>query len=596
MKKTSIKQKNLATRMGFNRYVEQLRLDWRVSLPAILLPGIGSIFVFFVPTYVVAKLISRIASNPSIHTAELLKYVALIGATWLLGESIWRLAYWFEAKASSRGITRLYESAVESLLAKDNDFFNNNFAGSITKNVGGYARNYERFFGSLAFSISPNVIPIIFASVILWTYSPLITLLLIGMLVGTFIAVTPLIRERRRLVKLREDSSTLLIGHVADVIGNVQAVRSFANEKSEQTIHNRNVKDFITKAKRSWDYQTKVVDMVISPIYVLTNVLGLTLVIYLGNRHGHLSTEAVLVTFGYFAAATRALFDFNQIYRDMETSIGEAAQFTTYLLIEPEIRDPKQPVKLGEVEGSISMKNITFAYEEDGKALFSNFSIQIPAGQKVGLVGRSGGGKTSITKLLLRFVDVQQGAIKIDGIDIRDVTQSELRSHMAYVPQEALMFHRTIAENIKYGRPDASMEQVIEAAKKAHADEFINDLPAGYETLVGERGIKLSGGQRQRLAIARAILKNSPILLLDEATSALDSESERLIQAALWKLIKDRTAIVIAHRLSTIQKMDRIIVLDKGIVVEDGSHQELLKRGGIYSELWAHQSGGFMEE
>ncbi len=595
-KKQSKKAKDPAAQIGVRHYLQQMKRDWRITIPAILFPGIGSIFIFFIPTYVVARLVGEIANDATFETSKLVAYVAIIGATWLTGEALWRLAFFFNSKVCARGVGQLYENAVRLLLGKDNDFFNNNFAGSLTKNVGGYARNYERFFDTIALDISPNLIPIIFASVILWTYSPYITLLLLGMLVGTFFLALPFIRQRRRLVKIREDASTKLTGHVADIIGNAQAVKSFANEAQEQKTHNGNVHDFVKKAKRSWDYQIYAVDMIIAPLYVLTNVLGLALVIYLGHKSGQLSTEAILVTFGFFASATRALFEFNAIYRDLETSVSEAGQFTTYLLDEPKVTDPEKPQKLGKVSGDIAIENITFCYEKGQDALFSDFSLHIPAGQKVGLVGRSGGGKTSITKLLLRFADVQNGAIKIDGTDIKAVAQTDLRSHMAYVPQEALMFHRTIADNIRYGKQDAPMEEVIAAAKKAHAHEFIKNLPEGYETLVGERGVKLSGGQRQRVAIARAILKDSPILLLDEATSALDSESEKLIQDALWKLIQNRTAIVIAHRLSTIQKMDRIIVLDKGTIIEDGSHEELLKNKGVYAELWTHQSGGFIEE
>jgi ATP-binding cassette subfamily B protein len=192
-------------------------------------------------------------------------------------------------------------------------------------------------------------------------------------------------------------------------------------------------------------------------------------------------------------------------------------------------------------------------------------------------------------------MDIDKGAVEIDGQDIRDITQRSLRFHIAYVPQEPLLFHRSLMENIRYGRPEASDEEVVAVAKLAHADDFINTLPRGYDTLVGERGVKLSGGQRQRVAIARAMLKNAPILLLDEATSALDSESEVLIQDALWKLMEGRIAIVIAHRLSTIQKMDRIIVLDEGKIIEQGSHKELLRNDNTYARLWAHQSGGFLE-
>ncbi|HPD99403.1 MAG TPA: ATP-binding cassette domain-containing protein, partial [Candidatus Saccharibacteria bacterium] len=226
--------------------------------------------------------------------------------------------------------------------------------------------------------------------------------------------------------------------------------------------------------------------------------------------------------------------------------------------------------------------------------LFTDFNVSMKAGQKVGLVGPSGGGKSTITKLLLRMMDVTSGEISIDGQNITDVAQDELRNVIAYVPQEPILFHRTLKENIAYGHPQATQQQIIAAAKAAHADEFIALLPKGYDTLVGERGVKLSGGQRQRVAIARAMLKNAPILLLDEATSALDSDNEQLIQKALWSLMNNRTAIVIAHRLSTIQKMDRILVIDNGIIIEDGTHETLLQQNGLYASLWAHQSGGFV--
>jgi ATP-binding cassette subfamily B protein len=211
-------------------------------------------------------------------------------------------------------------------------------------------------------------------------------------------------------------------------------------------------------------------------------------------------------------------------------------------------------------------------------------------------VGHSGSGKTTFTRLLLRFSDIDGGQILIDGQNIAHITQDDLHRHIAYVPQEPLLFHRSIAENIAYGKDEADEATIKKTAELAHAAEFIDNLPKGYETLVGERGVKLSGGQRQRVAIARAMIKDAPILVLDEATSALDSESEKLIQSALWKLMQGRTAIVIAHRLSTIQKMDRIVVLDNGKIVEQGSHQELLKKNGTYAALWAHQSGGFLED
>lgn len=265
----------------------------------------------------------------------------------------------------------------------------------------------------------------------------------------------------------------------------------------------------------------------------------------------------------------------------------------------PEITDAPHARKLQVTQGTIDIQSVNFAYHDDGSTndrVFSQLNLHIPAGQKIGLVGPSGGGKSTLTRLLLRFDDVDDGSIAIDDQDIRKVTQVSLRRAISYVPQEPLLFHRSVLENIAYGQPDATLDEVRRAARLAYADDFIQKLPQQYDTIVGERGVKLSGGQRQRVAIARAILKDAPILVLDEATSALDSESEVYIQRALQQLMEGRTTLVIAHRLSTIQQMDRIIVLDNGQVVEDGSHHELQNNGGLYAKLWAHQSGGFIEE
>ena len=262
----------------------------------------------------------------------------------------------------------------------------------------------------------------------------------------------------------------------------------------------------------------------------------------------------------------------------------------------PCIVDDKSDKSLMVSNGAIDFSHIDFMHEGQKEKLFSDFCLEVEPGKSVGLVGVSGSGKTSLTKLLLRFADVTKGAIYIDGQDIRDVTQRSLREAIAYVPQESSLFHRSIYENIAYGRPGASKEEIVKAAKLANADEFIRELPDGYRTLVGERGVKLSGGQRQRVAIARAILKNAPILVLDEATSALDSESEALIQEALANLMKGRTSIVVAHRLSTIAGLDEIVVLKEGRIVEQGSHRELLESGKEYARLWSRQSGAFLDE
>jgi len=298
----------------------------------------------------------------------------------------------------------------------------------------------------------------------------------------------------------------------------------------------------------------------------------------------------------YIRTILNRLWDLNGTFRAITRVFGDAHDMTEILMIEPEVADDESAHRLTVTEGSLQFNNVTFQYPESKSPLFKNFTMEIKSGEKVGLVGQSGSGKTSITKLILRFMDIQSGAITIDGQDIAKARQQDVRQAISYVPQEPLLFHRSIAENIAYGKEDATLDEIKAAAKKAHAHLFIRDLPDGYETLVGERGVKLSGGQKQRIAIARTFLKDAPIIVLDEATSALDSESEVLIQDALLKLMEGKTAIVIAHRLSTIQRMDSIIVLEDGAILEQGTHDALLKRKGTYSDLWKHQSGGFIQE
>jgi ATP-binding cassette subfamily B protein len=427
----------------------------------------------------------------------------------------------------------------------------------------------------------------------LWRYSPLLILTLLGMLVATFAIIYPLILRRRRLVDIREAASNRLAGHVADSISNAEAVRAFAREPEEAMIHARNVNDFGAKTLASWDYQNLRVDTLTSPMYVLTNTLGLILALATSRGTGA-DLEAVFITFSYYSATTRVMWAFNRIYRNLESSLTDAAQFAELLLDPPAVVDVGTPETFAPIHFGVALKRVDFRYSPGQALLFEDFSLSIGPGSKVGLVGRSGGGKTTLTRLLMRFVDIERGEIVIGNQRIDRVPQAALRKVIGYVPQDPSMFHRTIAENIRIGRPEASDAEVRRAALLAHAAEFIESLPAGYQTLVGERGVKLSGGQRQRVAIARAILKNAPILILDEATSSLDSESEALIQDALWTLMANRTAIVIAHRLSTIRRMDELIVLERGRIVEHGTHDVLLARGGTYASLWAHQSGGFL--
>jgi ATP-binding cassette, subfamily B, bacterial len=582
-----------ALRLVVRRYLRQVRLRPALAIPALVLPGIGDVLVFYTPPLVIARLLGQFAREEQLSAAELTPYVLTFAGLWLMGEIVWRVAFVLISRAEVRGIEALYIEAMDELLAKDLAFFQDNYAGSLTKRALGYARRFEDVFDVMTFQVIASAIPLVFATFVLWTYSPLLIVVLLGMLAITFAMVFPFILRRRQLVDLREAASNRLAGHVADSISNAEAVRAFAREREEAAIHARNVGDYGTKTLRSWDYQTLRVDTLTSPMYVLTNTLGLIIALATSRGTG-VDLEAVFITFSYYSTTTRVMWAFNRIYRNLEGALTDAAQFAELLLEPPSVLDAETTDPFAPANFGVALKNVSFRYSPTQAFLFEDFSLAIEPGAKVGLVGRSGGGKTTLSRILMRFSDIDRGEIRIGGQRIDRVPQTALRQIIGYVPQDPSMFHRSIADNIRIGRPTASDAEVRHAARLAHAAEFIEELPEGYQTLVGERGVKLSGGQRQRVAIARAILKNAPILILDEATSSLDSESEALIQDALWTLMADRTAIVIAHRLSTIRRMDELIVLERGRIIEKGSHDTLLARGGTYASLWAHQSGGFL--
>ncbi|WP_328351573.1 ABC transporter ATP-binding protein/permease [Streptomyces sp. NBC_00445] len=571
---------------------EMSRLRW-LTLPAMLLPALGNIGIYYLAPLVVAKLVGRIAGDTDVSLGWTLPYVLGFAGVLLLAEALWRIGLHCLNRLAARSIEQLYVIGMDQLFAKDAAFFHDNFAGALTKRVLSFASRFEDFIDTLTFQVVASFVPLLFGSVVLWRYEPLLVLGLLAMIALTALCVLPLIRRRQALVDQREEAIARVSGHVADSLMNMDTVRAFAAEEHEAAEHRSRVAQSRRLTLRSWDYGNLRIDTLVAPLSVLTNALGLLVAVALaGGTNG---VEAVVVAFTYYTNATRIMFEFNQIYRRLESSMTEASQFTELLLVPPTVLDPVAPEPLRPGAADVRFERVTFAHA-GAEPLFEDLDLTVPSGTKLGLVGRSGGGKTTLTRLLLRMTDIDAGRILVGGQDISRLRQADLRSLIAYVPQDPAMFHRTLRDNIAFARPDATEAEIRRAAQAAHVTEFADALPHGFDTLVGERGIKLSGGQRQRVALARAILRDAPILLLDEATSALDSESEILVQEALWRLMEGRTALVVAHRLSTVATMDQLVVLDRGRIVEQGTHQELLAAHGTYAKLWQHQSGGFLDD
>ena len=564
-----------------------------IALPATVLVN------SFLPPLIVANILNRLSMHDyqtgdlwgSFGPSLILYTVAvLVGSRvgWRIVDNCnWRL----EAKVQRDMAERIYNH----LLSQSGTFHANHFSGSLVSQASKFLGGYVRLADTTTFQVLPLVSGLIFTAVILSKRAPVFVVSLLTFSIFYMVIAFYVTKPVRRASKVLAENESRQTGYLADSITNVMAVKSFARGAFERDAFSgktQKTSSSLLTVMRKHNRQQSIFGSIISLIMSISLVLTVMSVMWWG---ADLATAFLILS--YTTSIISQLFTFsNASLRTYNRALGDAEEMTAILNIQPEVQDPAQPEELRMHKGEIVFDDVTFTHDGSADALFHNLNLQIKPGQKVGLVGHSGSGKTSLTRILLRFSDIDGGAITIDGQNIAHVTQDDLRSVIAYVPQEPLLFHRTIKENIAYGMPNATDEQIHDAARKANADDFIKTLQHGYDTLVGERGVKLSGGQRQRIVIARSILKDAPILVLDEATSALDSESELLIQQSLQELMKNRTAIVIAHRLSTIQKMDRILVLENGTVIEDGSHAELLQQKGVYAQLWAHQSGGFIED
>ncbi len=489
-----------------------------------------------------------------------------------------------------KGENKIYRQATAAYFAKliqaDLDYFHSNLAGYLTTATRQYVDGCigmvralrERYMTTLLSVIFPLAV-LMYLDVWLGLVSLILSVVLAVYLVWASYVITPY-RSRSREIYKRNS------GRMADAISNILAVRSNAQEATYvQRVQDGAEAEGALFGER-YTMQAKFIAFreVITVSFFLT-LLWLT--VHRMSTSNITITTAVIAT-TYVFTIISAIYTLSEDIDQHDDLVDQIIPAFEILNRQNAVNDPKRPKKLGVIKGDITLEDVEFSYEKDQPVL-SGLSVRIPAGQKVGVVGMSGAGKSTLAKLLLRFNDVGRGSVQIDGVDVRDMRQTDVRGSIAYVPQEPLLFHASIKENVLLALPDATDEQIRQALKQAHALDFVDKLPDGVDSIVGERGVKLSGGQKQRVAIARAVLRRAPIMILDEATSALDSESEQIIKDSFASILKGKTAIVIAHRLSTLSEMDRILVIEDGRCVEDGSHDKLLSRGGKYARLWRRQ-------
>lgn len=564
---------------------------WRLAI-SVLMPMLTVLAARFLGPLVIAELLGRIQAG-SVTLAGSVGLIAAFAASQVFGQVIgWRITLYAMWTAVLHGVRDLYQRVFDHLTSQSMSFHADRFSGALVSQTNKLTGAYEMIADTVVWQLVPMVTTVVAAVVILsfvlWQYA-----LFLAVMCLIFTAAVLASRPRLEQLSVSEaQASTRMTGFLADVMTNISAVKANGYEETEQRgaddVSARWVSADMRVMKAFLGYST-----IFSSVMALTNVCAMVAAI-LAAEHGAIDIPGIYLAVTYTLVAMEQLWQINQILRDYTKILGDAHDMVEILQQPPAVAD-HTGVALRPGPGAVDFEGVGFAHSDQaGQPLFTDFDLSIRPGERIGLVGHSGSGKTTLTRLLLRFSDVSAGQILIDGQDVRDVSQASLRQAIAYVPQEPLLFHRSLWDNIAYGKPDATDTQVRDAAAKAQALDFIESLPQGFDTMVGERGVKLSGGQRQRIAIARAVLKDASILVLDEATSALDSHSESEIQAALNEAMTGRTTLVIAHRLSTVASMDRIVVMAAGRIVEQGPPADLLAAGGAYAALWRRQSGGFM--
>ncbi|MGZ8153058.1 MAG: ABC transporter ATP-binding protein [Methylovulum sp.] len=578
-------------------FKEYLKVIWQKKwffLLALIALTLTTTLDLLAPVYY-KNIANGLASTYSDATLALLldnlKTIAMIyGGIWLS----WRLLEIAIVPLEAGGINMLEKRCFDVLKKQKFVFFENSFSGSLIKQANRFSRSFEVIMDWFLFQFFMNVLAVSIAFIIFYRQQHEFALYF---LLWVFLFVTWSVAYS--IWKLRFDEAVAnadskVGGVYSDAISNIFIVKSFAMESREQTRINK-ASDLVYR-KKIIAWTLMFISFALQGLMTFAIELLLVYLMIEKWRSGSFEIGEFVLFQSIMIMLIQRLWEFGRNFRNFFTALADASEMAEVFRQQDLEVDADNARALTISRGEISFSNISFTYNEANtrqQQLFENFSLHIKAGEKVALVGQSGSGKSSLTKLLFRFIDPQKGAITFDGFDAKTFTLNALRTQISMVPQQPELFHRSVRDNITLGA-DITDEQLIEAARKSRSLEFIESLPEQFETLVGERGVKLSGGEKQRIAIARAFLEDAPIVVLDEATSALDSLTEQQIQVAIFDLIKNKTAIVVAHRLSTILSMDRIVVLEKGKIIEQGTHQQLLDNKGKYYAMWQHQSGDFL--
>lgn len=535
------------------------------------------------------------SQSPSADVAsQLFTYLLIyIGAQVGL-ELLNRSALLITDKVAAEVLKNIYTQAYSHITNLSYDYFENNMSGSIVAKIRRLVESCSKLYYGIQFDIFKTSITL-FATLAALSYTSIH--LGVAMVVFLVIYISSSIFVNLKASKYFELPATYnskVSGVLNDNITNILTIKTFGKTNQE-------LKGFQKLIHKYGDlvFQKMKVSEFINAFQVFQMIcieFATWVLLINGWQTGSISAGDMVFVQQMLFASFHKLWGLGSTFVNINSNVYDAKEMLEVFEIKSNLDLSNSKSKRFKIQsGSLEISDLNFSYNEEG-SVFKNFNLHIPAGQKVGIVGHSGSGKSTLIKLILRLMDPISGSITCDTKDIKNIEPNQYRSQISYVPQDPLLFHRTILENLQYANPKASKEEIIKVAKKAHAHEFISKLPEQYNSLVGERGVKLSGGERQRVAIARAMLEPNKILILDEATSALDSISEKFIQDSFQKLMKGRTTIVIAHRLSTIMQLDRIIVMDKGQIIEDGTHQELLDKKGKYFKLWTHQNNGFLTE